>query len=332
MKTTTHIALTITFAQYRDSTIALPTDSRTLHGCWHRSRMTLANIRNQLSNHPLPDTVQTIYVCGSLGRMEQLPASDCDLVIVTDESGSDDVVATVWDRLESLGLHRPKLDGIFSQPVTRAALIDPSTRGLVDEDQFVFGKRIQLLLDSQPLYRDDVFEQLTADVLNRYAYPHAATVGTSVWAGLLSDLVRYYRALSIRTMWLLEDPLATWQTLNVKLRYSRLVLYAGLLFLLADSPRDATNPIAWLQPRLKWTPLERLAAAFQSANLNRFHTIAAAYDRFLTAMADDSLEQPDTVFAELIQHSTTIGDELVQCLLARYKDSHTAFLRELLFL
>jgi hypothetical protein len=281
--------------------------------------------------------------------MEQLPLSDCDLVIVTGTSVSDDLVVTVWNRLEPLSLHRPKPDGIFSQAVTRAALTDPTTRGVVDEDQFVFGKRIQLLLDSQPVYRDDAFEQLTADVLTRYAYPHAGTFGTSVWAGLLSDLVRYYRALCIRTMWLPEDPPKTWRTLNVKLRFSRLVLYAGLLCLLAEfsreavvdgrgrpsyssHPRDASDPIAWLQARLKWTPLERIAAAFQSAGMDGFETIASAYDRFLNAMAADSLAQSDAEFTELTRQSTAIGDELVRHLLARHGQGGATLLREFLFL
>src|SRR5690606_16517459 len=106
-----------------------------------------------------------------LGRMEQLENSDCDLVIVTDDSVPPDskrgaeIYSLVWERIEPLDLHRPKPNGIFSQTVTRGQLTDRATLGLVDEDQFVFGKRIQLLLDSQSVYRDDGFESLTRDVL-----------------------------------------------------------------------------------------------------------------------------------------------------------------------
>lgn len=286
-----------------------------LNAAWNCTRNTLAAIRSTLTADQLPAEVVTIYVCGSLGRMEQLDSSDCDLVIVTDDNIPPDskrgaeIHALVWERIEQLDLHRPKPNGIFSQTVTRGQLTDRSALGIVDEDQFVFGKRIQILLDSQPLYRDAEFESLQRDVLQRSRYPHAELLQTSVWAGLRFDLIRYFRALCIRTMWLPDQSPGNWRVLNVKLRHSRLLLYAGLMALLDENDADILFSL------LKLSPLERVLVRCPP---DESKSILNAYDHFLQMMnnaavlaelADEAvpIEQSGRAFQDLIGNSSALS-------------------------
>jgi len=244
-----------------DRECLIPRLPETLAICWQRSRQTLQQIRNIVSES-LPAEVETIYVCGSMGRMEQLPASDCDLVIVTKDdvdpgsSRGQQIHADLWSQLESLGLIRPKPHGIFSATVTCSQLIDPSSRGRVDEDQFVYGKRIQLLLDSQPIAHQNRFRQLQSDVLSRFQRTEDAR--EEQWLALLNDVIRYWKSLSTRTIWLDDVSRGDWRYLNVKFRHSRNLLIFGLLLLLGEASRRHHSSRDWLRDRLSLTPLERV--------------------------------------------------------------------------
>ncbi len=315
-----------------------------LAAAWSRTRETLLAIRAALDTNPLPDGVVALYVCGSMGRMEQLPESDCDLVIVTEDAiapdspHSGEIHAAIWRRLEPLGLHRPKPHGIFSQAVTRGQLTDRATLGVVDEDQFVFGKRIQLLLDSQPVCADAAFDTLARDVLERYVLTRsrASLLSSSPWSGLISDLTRYFHSLRIRTTWWPADQPGRWRTLNVKLRFSRLLLYAGMLALVANTASDA--PLETLSDNLAWTPLERIAIAFGPNESDR-DALLHSYDRFLARMGDPtalaalasdeaSCDTELESFRNLIESSRDVSRLLTRWIAARDDE----FLRELLFL
>lgn len=265
----------------------IPRLPETLADCWQRSRETLLQIRKIFSDE-MPSDVVTIYVCGSMGRMEQIPSSDCDLVIVTNDDvlpKSDrarEIHVEIWKRLEPLGLVRPKPKGIFSQPVTWWQLINPETRGQVDEDQFVYGKRIQLLLDSQPVYRADHFVRLQREVLHRFQR-FSPNQPAEQWLGLLNEVIRYWKALSVRTLWLDETSRGDWRYLGVKFRHSRNLLIFGFLMLLGEASSQQNDSLELLHSRLALTPLERVCRCADSDQAKR---LTACYAYFLRMMSD----------------------------------------------
>lgn len=313
----------------------------TLQDCWERSRVSLNRVQQILSSETLPDEVVTVYVCGSMGRMEQIPSSDCDLIIVTVDDvppGSkrgQEIHADLWSRLEPLGLIRPKPNGIFSETVTWWQLINPETRGQVDEDQFIYGKRIQLLLDSQPVFNETAFRELVHDVLQRFQRVDDSP--EEQWVGLLNEVIRYWKALGTRTLWLDDVSPGTWRYLNIKFKHSRNLLIFGLLILLGEASVVTENSRGWLAARLSLTPLERVAA------LSRHSTgepLLVSYAVFLQQMGDprivDSLkfeqhsnkETPE--YESLMKNGTQFVTSLTKILNLSADNWPSAIRRELL--
>lgn len=292
-------------------------ECRHLRSAWRRSATTLERMRAALDAASVPG-VHTAYVVGSLGRREQLTASDCDLIVVLDDefegrvhgtpraaASRKPVLDAVWAALEPLGLQPPRSDGIYATPVTVGELLDPSVRGRVDEAFASFGARIQLLLEGRPVYRERAYRDLTRQILHWYGTsgpPHAdgRHVGApAVWQYLLHDLQRYYRSLCVRTQWI--DAPQRWETVNIKLRHSRRLAYVGLLMLLGTSAAVSGDPETWARwfcERLDRTPLERVLApgatpAGAPAGVRPRCTLVECYDRFLGLSEQVSRGLPD---------------------------------------
>ena len=325
-----------------------------LNAAWHRSQTTLEQIREALQSEPAWPGVETIYIVGSLGRMEQVRGSDCDLVVVLGDSDSPSDPAvqhgldTLWQRLEALGMQRPKPNGIYANPTSTAALWNPASVGQVNESMDVFGKRIQLLLEGQPVYAEQACVKLLERMLHRYAggsqpQPSVSSDNNKQWSYLLNDLIRYFRSLCVRTQWL-SDP-RQWILLNTKLRHSRLLAYAALLLLIGHSSTIQHDKVAWLAARMRLTPLERIASVFLEYNCSaQFANIMHRYDTFLSAMDSRVFQHKpeqqaltwedwlaDSDYQSLKHNSSQLIGELLQFVLDRRDDWDARFFEYLIF-
>src|SRR5439155_11811704 len=98
-----------------------------------------------------------------------------------------------------------------------------------EEPLRVFGKRLLLLLESQPVYDDAAYAALLDDIVERYAAGYVKEDPTKEWTFLLNDLIRYFRSVCVTYQPDFEHEKEKWSLRNVKLRHSRLIMYAGLL-------------------------------------------------------------------------------------------------------
>lgn len=193
-----------------------------------------------------------------------------------------------------------------------------------------------MLLDSQPLFNPRQFDALQAAVVDRYL--SSRSNNNEPWAYLLNDLIRYYRSLCVRTQWI-ADPVQ-WRLINVKLRHSRLLNYAGLLLLLGEGSRQE-NFSAFLQKAMRWTPLERVAAMFEISGA-KAHQVIDAYNVFLQQLddedllarlaynGDDDLYVNDS-YRELLSNSRVITRELTRFVTNRSDAWSQQLLEQLLF-
>lgn len=316
-----------------------------IEAAWKLSQQTVDRASHLLASAGLPPHVHTIYVAGSIGRMEQLSRSDADVVVILDDGVDRESNAgrhafnLVWDVLEQCGLERPKSDGIFSQPDNNRHLLDPETRGLVNEDIGTFGRRIQMLLDSQPIFAVPEFESLQTEVLDRYTSSRTTPeLHAEPWTYLLNDLIRYYRSLCIRTQWI--DDAVQWRLINIKLRHSRFLNYAGLLLLLAEGSRRE-NFTTWLQHSMKWTPLERVAAVLNIHGadakeiVNAYEIFLSSFDNQLFMSELESTTHPDSyvndAYVELLVNSRSLATHLTRFVLNQCDRWSERFLEQFLF-
>ena len=258
-----------------------------LLAAWQHSRETLARLTRRLQAAELPPPVAAIAVCGSLGRMEQRPDSDCDLIVLVDHPLDEHQQQTVRQAIQmaTAGLFSrdTAADGFFGQPMQLPALLAPARRGLLNEDLPTFGTRMQLLLDSQPVLHAGRFAGILRQILDWYCHDQATTALVPFWHYLLQDLLRYHRALAIRYQWNHRDDPARWRVLRVKQLHGRLLNIAGLLLLLGEAshhagqatvnPQGHPAPLDRLAHQLRQTPLERVLGTLQATG-NRQHSAA----------------------------------------------------------
>ncbi len=322
----------------------------TLATVYESSRARISALRHCLADLARTEPrVLTVAVSGSLGRMEALPHSDADLIVIL----ADDVppgpereqaLAAVWTVLQPLGLPRPKTSGVFASPTTPGELTDPSTIGKVADDVAIFGKRMQMLLDVQPLCGQDVYANVLEAVLRRYS--SASPDDASDWRYLRNDLMRYYRSLCVQEQWTFGERGGGWFVRDVKTLHSRVLLYAGLLFLLGESGKETRDPVGWLSAQLRLTPLERIAAVYAANDDPHFENVAAAYERFLTMMGNpdvravlsaaapagpDEFRQPPQVYEELRANAESLATDLVRFMLSRRTEWGEQFFHGLFF-
>lgn len=307
-----------------------------LRQAWDRSRSSLKTIRSELEGANLSPSIDAVVVSGSLGRMEQVPQSDLDAIVILHDQVDPESTAgrqafrAVWQVLEPLGHAAPKSDGIFSSPTTAARLCRPDDLGRIAEDPSVFGKRFQMLLDCQPVYRSGTFQSLRDQILQRYGSADATLRPSDQWEYLLNDQARYAHSLAVRNQWQLRDQPGRWRLQSLKLQHSRRVLFAGLYLLLGECSKERTDKYEWLRNRLSLTPLERVATVYSLNGDDGIERVAAHYDRFLGCMQDQSFrqrvledgqeagpidEQPD--YRELFDNGRSMSRELIRFSLGR---------------
>lgn len=272
--------------------------------------------------------IVTVAVSGSIGRGEAVPGADADLLIVLASSAVENAPATkaavekaLLIAAEITGAEtNPR--GIYRRPVVVDRILDPSTRGVVAEDMRDFGQRIQILLDATPVLRRDAFNSLRARILARYCAPD-----DPVFAGsyLVDDVIRYYRSLNVEVRFHRSPRTGSWRMRDLKQRFSRRLMVAGLLACLAP-PRGrggaATDFVQRIDARLDATPLDRLSRAMIEAGQEaRLERVFSLYDRYLevrldpdrrAALLDPAAAEGERIHASLLGDSRSLGRELIE--------------------
>ncbi len=300
-----------------------------------------------------PD-VEQVIASGSLGRLEAMDHSDGDIIVLVKEEAMHDpgraaaAMQAVWQALGPLDLPLPKGSGIYATPNSAAQICDRGTLGLVADDKAVFGKRMQLLLDSTPVHGKERYPVLLRALLERYAAGFLARDPRKEWVALLNDLLRYFRSYCVWHQFdLSSDPIDSWFVRNAKLRTSRLLMFAALILLLGECSKERRDKIGWLHERLPMTPLQRLQYVFEANGDAGFPVILEAYERFMTAFRDPDVRRaliearaPDLdhlldswppEYRRIHEDSGVLLKELTRFLLDRRGDWSEAFFEYLLF-
>ena len=160
-----------------------------------------------------------------------------------------------------------------------------------DDSENLFTTRMLLILESQPLVHDDVYNRHLTETLELY---YRDNIGKHSFRPLflLNDLLRYWRTVCLNYEERRHDPNKPWRKKNVNLKFSRMMtVFSTVLPLIVKPVTSATE----LRELCSIPPLERLAFGLDLLEddplRNEWPQVLDIYETFLAWKDDDDVEK-----------------------------------------
>lgn len=239
----------------------------------------------------MPTVVPTdvvVVACGSYARQEASAASDFDyFTIAPTYEAAPDWAAALRDGIAGIVTVAPADDGAFGKVETLQRMVR-NIGGQGDDNQKLT-RRMLFLLEGRPLSADALSRHVRRAILDRYV--GAMPAGEPLALVLLHDVIRYYRTMAVDYEYKItegERP-KPWGLRNVKLMFSRKLLYAGGLFSIAATLDAAPDAMAdRLEALLDLLVTDRIGAICGPA---RAAPMLESYDRFLALLEDGAIRR-----------------------------------------
>ena len=193
-----------------------------------------------------------------------------------------DLSERVRTEIGSIVPNSPSEDGAFGEPVNRRDIL--ANIGGDDDSNRNITRRILLLLEGEWLFNKEGLQGFRREILERYIGEGMTDHQLALF--LLNDIIRYYRTIAVDYEFKISGNGVPkpWATRNIKLVFSRKLLYASGLFsigMTADRARD--EKIKILEDLFDLPVMERMIAI---CGETRMAPVVASYNRFLDFLGD----------------------------------------------
>lgn len=242
----------------------------------------LGKIRRSLSRAKLGDDV-SVVITGSFGRKEASGESDVDFFLIHN-SRVKAPAAKSYKRIVESKINRlvpkpPAEDGAFNATASVEELV--KNIGGTKESNQMMTRRMLLMLEGACIYNEVLFNDIRRQILNRYISPKITNHQLALF--FLNDVIRYYRTMCVDFEYKTVEQQKPWGIRNLKLMYSRKLLYFGGVLAVAESAqRGYEAKMKWITDLLQLTPLERVRGLFGT----QANECLGFYDRFLERISD----------------------------------------------
>jgi len=262
----------------------------------------------------------TLFVAGSLGRMEFGKNSDVDFFVISKRKISHLLEIEILGYLIHLN-HKLKLpefsnDGKFLKVYSLEEMIS-KTGSPVDDHENHFTTRLLMILESKAIVNEELYFHALKEVIDNYFkdkndHPDFFPIY------LLNDIARYWRTLCLNYEVIRFDKNKLWRKKNINLKYSRMItIFATILPLLTLSNiREAD-----VMQLTKLSPHERLAFGLDKMNNNNYLTeykvILDLYEGFLKAKENNDIDKNKDIKEKLDKQADDFSDFLYKILMDR---------------
>jgi predicted nucleotidyltransferase len=274
-----------------------------------------------------------VYLTGSFGRREASKHSDLDLFIIGTAnpdgkrglSRLDEIClkADLIRAAEDLGYPPFSRDGEFLQHHTAHELVVLLGTERDDADNTLTA-RLLLLLESKPLFGQDVYDQVISDVVAVYWREFERHRDDFEPGFLANDILRLWRTFCLnyeaRPEKAAQDPqaVAKRKLKNYKLKHSRLLTcYSAIASLLAEFIDNGTVTPTAAKQMIGQTPTERIESLRSGKTAAAAAGVLDAYEDFLAATdasEDELLAQLASSPSSFARPPGALGDRMFDLL------------------
>ncbi len=240
------------------------------------SNAKLEELRSALAPIVPADSIAMTF--GSYARREASQESDIDYLIVTsdEESMSNLAMAAVRDAVSPIVPLDPSSNGAFGRPIMRAGILQ--NIGGREESNDSFTHRLLFLLEGEWLTNEIEFKKFRRELIERYV--DATRQDHQLALFLLNDIIRYWRTMTVDYMYkTTEGTKKPWAIRNIKLVFSRKLMYASGLFSVASTvDRGRAEKVDLLEKLFDIPVIERMKHICGHAQMSN---ALQSYDLFL---------------------------------------------------
>ncbi|EPF3218123.1 hypothetical protein ACU6YH_08150 [Klebsiella aerogenes] len=292
------------------------------------------------------DAEFTIITTGSFGRREASNESDLDLFIFcSSQAAKEFIESKKHDLSELINKHVIKDSGstgtFGSDAIEIFENVLKNIGGTQDKNESLT-RRMLLLLEGYPLYGESVFEEYRNTLINKYI--DSTSEGSDrIDKFLLNDIIRYYRTITTDFQYKVEEDGKSWGLRNIKLRFSRKLLYFAGILTVAEVISDERHSerTKSISEHFNKPALERIFEITEKKScpqcLALLNEIFSKYEIFLSSICKpenrEKLEnikmkadRLDSVLYNTLSHESNIfTDKLHELLTCLYKKEHPIY-------
>lgn len=275
---------------------------KSLSNCVAHSENIIEEIRRSLEKL-FDDHSFCIVTTGSYARGEASIESDLDWLIVTKEKIPTETFQNINEKLKQFVEKDTGSTGTFESQIIEADLF--SNFGGEKDNNKSFTRRMLLLLESKWLYNQSFFNQIKKRLLEIYI--KKTIPDDHINKFFLNDIIRYYRTMCTDFEYKVSEGGKTWGVRNIKLRFSRKLLYfSGIIVVAETCYLERNKKITRSLELLEKTPLERVMQIDgwpSEANYLNF------YDTFLESISNPEIRKNlDSVIDKSRNENNTYRD------------------------